>query len=136
MKNKQTKKSNITDSFSGSPVPLRRWLARGCTDALPLRHQGLLAVPCHWGWFWSRQKPPVGGGSTTGGRARRLYLVLDSVVQVGPASCGPELGAQEGPEYWDSAEEELTAAQATARIIAGEDGLRGLIQGLVWGTRR
>lgn len=80
--------------------------------------------------------PPVGGGSTRRGRARRLYLVLDSVVQVGPASCGPELGAQEGPEYWDSAEEELTAAQATARIIAGEDGLRGLIQGLVWGIRR
>lgn len=58
-------------------------------------------------------------------------MVLDSVVQVGPASCGPELGAQKGPEYRDSAEEELTAAQATARIIAGEDGLRGLIQGLV-----
>lgn len=77
------------------------------------------------------QKPPVGGGSTSRGRAKCLYLVLDSVVQVGLASCGPELGAQKGPEYWDSAEEELTAAQAAARIIAGEDGLRGLIQGLV-----
>lgn len=55
---------------------------------------------------------------------------------MGPASRGPELGAQEGPEYWDSAEEELTAAQATARIVAGEDGLRGLIQGLIWGIRR
>lgn len=61
---------------------------------------------------------------------------MDSVVQLGPASCGPELGAQEGPEDRDGAEEERTAAQAAARIIAGEDGLGGLIQGLVWGTRR
>lgn len=82
------------------------------------------------------RQAPVVGGSTSRGRARRLYLVLDLVVQVGPETCRPGLGAQKGPEYRDSAEEDLAAAQATARIIAGEDGLRGLIQGLVWGTQR
>ena len=78
----------------------------------------------------------AGGGSTSCGRARCLYLVLDAVVQVGLVSCRPGLGAQEGPEHWNSAEEELAAAQVAARIIAGEDGLRSLIQGLIWGTRR
>lgn len=39
-----------------------------------------------------------------------------------PGSCGG-LGAQEGPQHRDSAEEELAAAQATAGVIAGEDGL-------------
>lgn len=53
-----------------------------------------------------------------------------------PASSGG-LGAQEGPQHGDSAEEELAAAQATAGVIAGEDGLGGLIQGLVCrGTKR
>jgi hypothetical protein len=44
---------------------------------------------------------------------------------------GMRLGAQEGPEHWDSTQEEAAAAEATAGVITGEDGLRGLIQGLV-----
>lgn len=38
-----------------------------------------------------------------------------------PGSCGG-LGAQEGPQHRDSAEEELAAAQATAGVIAGPEG--------------
>lgn len=63
-------------------------------------------------------------------------MVSEAAGQVGPASCRPGLGAQEGPEHGDSAEEQLAAAQAAARVIAGEDGLRGFVQGLVWGTWR
>lgn len=47
----------------------------------------------------------------------------------------PGLGAQEGPQHGDGAEDERAAAQATARVIAGEDRLGGLVQGLVWGDR-
>lgn len=55
----------------------------------------------------------LGGGQSPGGGAR--------------------LGAQETPQHGHGAEEELAAAQGTARVIAGEDGFRSLVDGLVWG---
>lgn len=47
----------------------------------------------------------------------------------------PTLGAQEGPQHRDSGEEKVAAAQAAAGAVAGEDGLRGFIQGLICGTQ-
>lgn len=63
-------------------------------------------------------------------------MVPEAAVQARPVSCRLGLGAQEGPKHGDCAEEELAAAQAAARVIAGEDGLGGLVKGLIWGIWR
>lgn len=78
-------------------------------------------------------RPPAQWSSTSRGRSGISIWSRRRAIQAGPASRSQRLRAQEGPQHGDSAEEELAAAQATARVIAGEDGLRGLIQGLVWG---
>lgn len=73
--------------------------------------------------------------------AARVFV--SEVATVGPRdkSTGPggagvlvlTLGAQEGPQHRDRGEEEVAAAQATAGAVTGEDGLWGLIQGLICG---
>lgn len=73
---------------------------------------------------------PTSQSSTSGGRSGVSIWSQRRAIEVEPGSCGG-LGAQEGPQHRDSAEEELAAAQATAGVIAGEDGLGGLIQSLV-----
>lgn len=116
MKNTLKNKNKNTTSPTGSRgllCPLR-WPGQGYADDGP---SGVLSLPVP-----SPGAGPGGGGWTVPcGREQhqswvggRHYLVSEAAVQVGPASCRRGLGAQEGPEHRDRAEEELAAAQAAA----------------------
>lgn len=94
------------------------------------RAGGALAAPAPASL--GRVDSPACQSSTSGRRSGVSIWSQRRAVKVELTSCG-RLGAQEGPQHGDSAEEELAAAQATAGVIAGEDGLRGLIQGLICG---
>ena len=104
-------------------------------DNQPLRRglQGALAAPAPASL--GRVDSPACQSSTSGRRSGVSIWSQRRAVKVELTSCG-RLGAQEGPQHGDSAEEELAAAQATAGVIAGEDGLRGLIQGLICGEAK
>ena len=140
MKNTLKTKQNKNPTLPRGPLvhqglqTRRRGHELGGQPASQVRVGGASAAPAPASL--GRVDSPASQSSTSGGRSGISIWSQRRAIEAEPASSGG-LGAQEGPQHGDSAEEELAAAQATAGVIAGEDGLGGLIQGLVCrGTKR